>query len=60
MLDFDDGGGVAVGFDEVYKIGGLKPDSGGIVAGVNTDDTGAFGLGIIIEKILIEEELNLG
>lgn len=49
-----------MGFDEVYKIGGLKPDSGGIVAGVNTDDAGVFGLGIFIEEVLVEEELNFG
>ena len=47
-------------FDEVYKVGGLKPDSGGIITGVDADDAGVFGLGIIIEEVLIDEELDLG
>ena len=49
-----------MGFDKIYKIGSLEPDGSGIVAGVNTDDAGVFGLGIIIEEVLVEEELNFG
>ncbi len=47
-------------FDEIYKVGGLKPDSGGIITWVDADDAGVFGLGIIIEEVLVEEELDFG
>lgn len=52
-IETNEGGGDAVGFDEIDEILGFEPDGGGVVARVDADDAGAFFLGVDVKEILI-------